>query len=60
MLELYVWLSNRLADRGEVGLEYVVLAAVIGTGVLLGATVFQGAIKAAFNHLVNLVNGAAP
>ena len=38
-------------------LGYVVLLAVIGSGVLAGATVLRGAVVSAFDRLVTLVNG---
>ena len=65
MVRLYVAVSNRLAelfqaDRADAGMEelgYVVLLAVIGSGVLVGATVLRGALVSAFDRLVTLVNG---
>ncbi len=65
MMRLYVAVSNRLAElfqpgRSEEGLEeltYVVLLAVVGSGVLAGATVLRGAVTGAFDRLVTLVNG---
>ena len=61
MLSLYVratsWLAELTDQRGEIAIEYVVLVAVLGAGVLAGATVFRGAIEAAFTRLTNLVNG---
>jgi hypothetical protein len=65
MVRLYVAASNRLAelfrgDRADAGMEelgYVVLLAVTGTGVLVGATVLRGAVVSAFDRLVTLVNG---
>jgi hypothetical protein len=65
MVRLYVAVSNRLAelfqgDRADAGMEelgYVVLLAVIGSGVLVGATVLRGAVISAFDRLVTLVNG---
>jgi len=65
MVRLYVAVFNRLAglfqgDRADAGMEelgYVVLLAVIGSGVLAGATVLRGAVVSAFDRLVTLVNG---
>ena len=65
MVRLYVAVSNRLAelfqgDRADAGMEelgYVVLLAVIGSGVLVGATVLRGAVISAFDRLVTLANG---
>jgi len=65
MVRLYVAVSNRLAqlfqpERADAGLEeltYVVLLAVVGAGVLAGATVLRGAVISAFDRLVTLVNG---
>lgn len=62
MVGLYVWLTNLLAERarqqrGEIGIEYVILVAVIGAAVLAGATIFKGAVTTAFNKITTLVNG---
>lgn len=61
MLNVYVRVINRLAGlraaSGEVGVEYVILVAVLGAAVLAGATVFRGSIEAAFNRLATSVNG---
>jgi Flp pilus assembly pilin Flp len=61
MLRAYVraqiWLSALGEDRGDVAIEYIALAALVGGAVLVGATVLRGAIVNAFDRLVNLVNG---
>jgi Flp pilus assembly pilin Flp len=64
MLGLYVWLIGRVdeligerRETGEIGIEYVILVAVIGAAVLAGATVFKGAVTAAFNKIATMVNG---
>lgn len=61
MLRLFVKVQTRLnllaEEHGDIGVEYVVIAAVLGGAVLVGATVLRGAIEGAFNRVVNLVNG---
>jgi Flp pilus assembly pilin Flp len=62
MVALYVWVQTWVTelmarDEGDIAIEWIVLAAVLGGGVLAGATVFRGAVVSAFNRLSTSLNG---